>query len=92
VPSQLWFSRTLRAVWVIKRHRGRAGRFWTRGRDLLFAAFCAAFLLPALNQALVTLSGVPSEERSWLFLLRLAAFVFLALAVTWKTFEKRSEM
>ncbi len=66
-------------------------RFWARRRDLLFLAFCAAFLLLALNQALLTLSGVPSEERSWIYLLRLAAFIFIALAVVLKNTRRRSE-
>jgi hypothetical protein len=56
-------------------------QFWTRTRDGLFLAFCAAFGLLALNQGLLTLSGVPSEEKSWLFLLRLAAFICIAIAV-----------
>jgi len=59
-------------------------RFWTRSRDALFLAFSAAFCLLALNQALFTLGDVPREERSWLFLLRLAAFVLIALAILQK--------
>lgn len=59
-------------------------RFWTRRREMLFLAFCGAFVLLALNQALLTLSGVPSEEKSWLYFLRLAAFVCIALAVAAK--------
>jgi hypothetical protein len=56
-------------------------RFWMRTRDGLFLAFCVAFGLLAVGQGLLTLSGMPSEERSWLFLLRLAAFICIALAV-----------
>ncbi len=66
-------------------------RFWARARDLLFLAFCAAFLLLALNQALLTLSEVPSEEQSALYLLRLAAFVFIALAVALKNLAPRRD-
>jgi hypothetical protein len=58
-------------------------RFWRKSRDGLFAAFAIAFWLLGLNQALLTFSNVPVEERSWLFLLRLAAFV-LILAAIWR--------
>ncbi|MDB5622949.1 MAG: hypothetical protein JWR39_1512 [Devosia sp.] len=59
-------------------------RFWARTRDLLFAAFAAAFWLLAANQALLALSDLPVEERSWMYLLRLAAFVIIILAIALK--------
>jgi hypothetical protein len=59
-------------------------RFWVRTRDLLFAAFAAAFWLLATNQALLALSNSPVEERSWMYLLRLAAFVTIIVAVVLK--------
>ena len=59
-------------------------RFWARTRDLLFAAFAGAFWLSAINQALLALSNTPVEERSWTYLLRLAAFVIIILAVMLK--------
>ncbi len=52
-------------------------RFWKRTRDSLFIAFAAAFALLALNQALLVLTDIPVEERSWLYLLRLAAFAII---------------
>ncbi|MGZ8284906.1 MAG: DUF5985 family protein [Allosphingosinicella sp.] len=58
-------------------------RFWRKSHDGLFAAFAIAFWLLGLNQALLTFSSVPAEERTWLFLLRLAAFV-LILAAIWR--------
>ena len=58
-------------------------RFWRKSRDELFAAFALAFWLLGLNQALLTFSSVPVEERTWLFLLRLAAFVVI-LAAIWR--------
>ncbi len=63
-------------------------RFWTRTRDLLFAAFAAAFWLLAANQALVAIIDAPREERSWIYLLRVAAFGMIIAAVVWK--NKRS--
>jgi len=58
--------------------------FWRRTRDSLFAAFGAAFLLLAANQALITLAGIPEEHRSWVYLLRLAAFALLIIAIVRK--------
>lgn len=63
-------------------------RFWRRTRDTFFAVFSLAFLLLALNQALTTLLGLPQEERSWLYLLRLAAFVLIIGAVVRKNLQR----
>ena len=57
--------------------------FWRRTHEELFLAFTGAFWLLGLGQALLTFSHVPLEERSWLYLLRLAAFV-LILAAIWR--------
>lgn len=57
-------------------------KFWRKTREKLFLAFSGSFLLLAANQALLTLSGIPTEERSWLYLLRLLAFL-LILAALW---------
>jgi hypothetical protein len=56
-------------------------RFWTRSRDFLFLAFTLAFWLLALNQALIVLVSQPSDSQSWLYLLRVAAFVLIAIAI-----------
>ena len=57
-------------------------RFWKRTGDGLFLPFALAFWLLGLAQALLTFTNIPVEERSWLFLLRLAAFS-LILASIW---------
>lgn len=49
-------------------------RFWKRTHDSLFVAFALAFWLLGLTQCLLTFTDIPVEERSWLYLLRLAAF------------------
>lgn len=59
-------------------------RFWHRTRDGLFAAFAAAFALLGLNQALLALSGMPVEERSPLYLIRLVAFLLIIVAIVRK--------
>jgi uncharacterized protein DUF5985 len=58
-------------------------RFWKRTHDALFLAFAAAFWLLGLAQALLTFTEFPVEERSWLFLLRLAAFSLILVSI-WK--------
>ncbi len=64
-------------------------RFWARTSDLLFLAFCIAFWLLALSQALVAISGIPREEQTWLYLLRLAAFVVILGAIIGKNLQQR---
>lgn len=55
-------------------------KFWRRTKEGLFLAFSAAFLLLGINQALLAFTRVPVEERSSLYLIRLAAFLLIILA------------
>jgi hypothetical protein len=64
-------------------------RFWRRTGDWLFAAFSIAFLCFALTQALVVLTGIPREEQSLIYLLRLAGFALLAAAIIGKNWNRR---
>lgn len=63
-------------------------RFWRRTGDLLFAAFAAAFWLLAANQTLLVLADVPAEEKTWFYLLRLAAFGLIIAAITFKNRQR----
>ncbi|HTG63281.1 MAG TPA: DUF5985 family protein [Sphingomicrobium sp.] len=56
-------------------------RFWRRTHDGLFISFALAFWLLGLGQALVALTDIPVEERSWIYLIRLAAFLLILLAI-----------
>jgi hypothetical protein len=56
-------------------------RFWRRSRERLFLAFALAFWLLGLTHALLVFVDVPVEERSWLYLLRLAAFSLILVSV-----------
>jgi hypothetical protein len=56
-------------------------RFWRRTGDSLFLAFALAFWLLGLTQALLALANVPIEERSWLYLIRLAAFSLILFSI-----------
>ena len=57
-------------------------RSWKRSGDRLFVAFALAFWLLGVGQALLSFTNIPVEERSWLYLIRLAAFS-LILASIW---------
>ncbi len=64
-------------------------RFWRRTGDNLFVAFAFAFWLLGLTQALLALSNIPVEERSWLYLLRLAAFSLILVSIGLKNRHAR---
>jgi len=64
-------------------------KFWTRTRDSLFIAFAVAFWLLAISQTLVALGVVPRGEQSWIYLLRVAAFVLIAIAIVRKNAARR---
>ena len=53
-------------------------RFWRETRDQLFLTFAVAFWLLGIVQALLALGPTAPEERSWLFGLRLLAFLLIA--------------
>lgn len=59
-------------------------RFWSRTGETLFLAFAFAFWLLGLAQALLVFADIPEEERSWLFLLRLAAFSLILVSIAIK--------
>lgn len=56
-------------------------RYFAHTRDRLFLAFAIAFWLLAANQAGLALSDVAQEERSWIYLLRIAGFATIIVAV-----------
>jgi hypothetical protein len=59
-------------------------RFWRRTHDSLFLIFAGAFVLFALNQGLVVLVGTAREEHSWIYLLRIAGFTLIIVAIVHK--------
>lgn len=56
-------------------------RFWTRTRDTLFISFALAFWLLGIGQGVLTLTDIPVEGRSWLYLIRLAAFSLILVSI-----------
>ena len=63
-------------------------RFWRRTQDSLFVAFSFAFLLLALQQFLSVFLGLPEEERGWIYILRLIAFLAIIAAVVRKNYHR----
>jgi hypothetical protein len=64
-------------------------KFRQRTGEGLFLAFAAAFLLLGINQALLTLTRIPLEERSSLYLIRLVAFTII-IGALWRQNRKDS--
>ena len=56
-------------------------RYWWRTRDELFLAFSLAFVLLGIGQAVLALANIPTEERGSIFLIRLAAFLLILVAI-----------
>jgi hypothetical protein len=56
-------------------------RFWTETRDRLFAAFAGAFMVLAANRALMVLLREMHEAHTWLYLVRLLAYILILAAI-----------
>ena len=56
-------------------------RFWRRTRQRLFAFFTAAFTLLGVQQLSLGLSRELVERSTWLFSLRLLAFLLILAAI-----------
>jgi hypothetical protein len=59
-------------------------KFWRRTRDSLFANFGISFILFALSQAGSLVFDAPHDDKTWIYLLRLAGFVLLLIAIVGK--------
>ncbi|MGH7039232.1 MAG: DUF5985 family protein [Stellaceae bacterium] len=64
-------------------------KFWRHSGDALFVKFAAAFWLFALNEVAVAMITNPLGEKSWPYLLRLAGFVLIAVAILQKNARRR---
>ena len=56
-------------------------RFWSRTRERLFAMFAAAFWLLAIQRVAIVITARWLEDASWLYTLRLAAFLLILIAI-----------
>lgn len=66
-------------------------KFWMRSRDILFVIFAVAFWLLAAAQTLLPALELPREEQGWVFLLRLAAFALIVIAIVQKNMARRTD-
>jgi hypothetical protein len=62
-------------------------RFWHRTKDSLFVNFSIAFLLFASGQLGSIWFDGPHDDNTWIFLLRLAGFVLLLVAIVRKNYS-----
>ena len=67
-------------------------RFWSRTRDPLFAMFSLAFVILGAEQVVLVLLGAQRDENTFVYLLRLLAFVLIAVAIMMKNRKPRSKM
>lgn len=65
-------------------------RYWRRTREELFLAFALAFLLLGVGQTVLALANIPTEERGSIYLLRLAAFLLILVAIYRKNRSART--
>jgi len=56
-------------------------RFWRRTGDTLFLAFSLAFGLLGVAQSIIAVTNVYFEDRSVAYLIRLAAFAIIIVAI-----------
>lgn len=56
-------------------------RFWSRTGDRLFAMFAAAFWLLAVQRVATIVTFSWLEDSTWLYSLRLVAFVLILVAI-----------
>jgi hypothetical protein len=65
-------------------------RFWQRTSDRLFVYFGVSFLVLAISQAMIAISDIPREDQSWVYMLRLAAFLLLIIGIISKNIQRRT--
>lgn len=56
-------------------------RFWRETGDYLFGMFSAAFLLLGLTRLGLALSHEPSEGQTYLYWIRLSAYLLILVAI-----------
>jgi hypothetical protein len=64
-------------------------RFWIKTRERLFVFFAVAFWALALERVLLVRSGVGNEINPLLYLVRLVAFVLIAVGMADKNRSSR---
>ena len=65
-------------------------KFWRATRDALFARFGAAFAVLAAQRVALYAASVTGADTTWLYILRLAAFVLILWAIIAKNRDAAS--
>ena len=63
-------------------------RFWRDSKDELFVYFAAAFFMMSINRVVVVMLGAPTEVRGYIYVIRMAAFLLIAIAIWRKNTAK----
>jgi membrane-associated PAP2 superfamily phosphatase len=63
-------------------------RFWHRTKDSLFANFGIAFMLFGMSQVISLAFDTPHDDKIWVYLLRLTAFMLLLVAIVSKNLKR----
>jgi hypothetical protein len=63
-------------------------KFWRRTGDPLFLAFGAAFAIEGLNRTAFLFLDHPNEGRPAIYLVRLSAFLIIAVAILAKNRQR----
>jgi len=56
-------------------------RFWRASRDRLFIFFSVAFWVLGLQRLMLAVSTVPTEDQTYLYVIRLIAFLIILYAI-----------
>lgn len=64
-------------------------RFWKRTNDRFFALFAAALLLIGVERVILGVANIPESLDAGIYLVRLAAFLLILLAVAAKNAPAR---
>jgi uncharacterized membrane protein HdeD (DUF308 family) len=64
-------------------------KFWKETSDTLFLAFAAFFLIEALIRVALLFFAKPNEGSPWVYLVRLAALLWILLAILRKNSSAR---
>ena len=63
-------------------------RFWKETRERLFIYFSLAFAILAVQRVLLAFDFSPMEDKTWMYGLRLIAFVLIGFAIVSKNRER----
>lgn len=56
-------------------------RFWRQSKDRLFAIFATAFFVFGMNRMLLTFLGEENEARTFVYVIRLVAFLLIIAGI-----------